>query len=236
MLERFRKPQKPKTIEQLRRSRRNFAYVLIAASFLGTEVGIKVLLEGGGRMFPPNTTPIQKEYAEVINPRDGNVRINNSSGFLNPDSMYEYTHRAGNTIADIDLAFNEGTDLFDIDANDFSGTVYGEHGFILHENIFGKEFNLVFDPNEGELTTKMSAKFEDLIKHICLLSTPDRQLGVKIELKYGPFNTNTVEQMIDILFANNVPAIMQPITKERHAFILDYTTEKEISILPKGDL
>lgn len=213
--------QEKRSIERFLK-RRKSAIVIFTA---GTAFVIGTGLSVGFRAYDPNISPVQKTYIELMNPNDGNTRID-PTDFFNSNGIYEYSHRGGNSIEDINTAFKEGTNVFDIDANDFSGTVYGEHGFILHGNVLGKERNAVIDPMEVELAGKLPATFEELIKHISSLSTVNRQLGVKIELKYGDFDEETVKKMIDTLFENNVPAIIQPLTKERQEFIRSYVCKK----------
>ncbi|OGH06576.1 MAG: hypothetical protein A2W22_02860 [Candidatus Levybacteria bacterium RBG_16_35_11] len=218
-------PKASRNIEQKIKSRRkNVALALIVAGFLGAEVGIKVLVEGGGRLLSPVISAIEKDYTKLTDPSDASAYIGTEK-FLISNLTYDWFHRSGNTIEDIDAAFKEGARIFDIDLSCINEELYGEHGFIFRENILGTSY-VVFDPNEWELKRGLPQTFKDLIGHIASLDTPERPLAVTIGFKYGNFTEEVLEKMVNILIESKVPAIIQPIKKDRLDYIRKIYKEK----------
>lgn len=199
-------PQNQQYFEQIIANQRKKIATFLAASsflFMGT------INNEGFRLLPSKIKLESKSFEELINPFDGNAYVLTES-FLKDDGLYEWSHRAGNTIESIDEAVRKGANIIDMDLNDADGELYGEHGIMLKEKILGSDFTLVFDPIEVKLETKSPTKFEDLIKHIASHSTQERPLAVNTEFKFGPFHDETLEKMIDILFKYQVPAIIRP--------------------------
>lgn len=159
--------------------------------------------------------------------RGGKVLVQPSGVFFTPGREFSYVHRGGNSFEAIDEAYSKGADIFDIDANDVGGTVYGEHGIIYQAELhlgdpgvrFGFHLPVVVDVNEEELRFGMPNTYEELIAYIASLSTDERPLAVATELKRGEFKLGTLERMSAILQKYNVPAIIQSPDQERLALI-----------------
>lgn len=129
-----------------------------------------------------------------------------------------YAHRS-NTIESINIAYNNGANLFDIDANDvtdMNGTVYGEHGKIprIKFKTAGIDVDfrlpLVLDQNEAEIKIGMPDSYEDLIRYIAKLKKEGgRPLAVSTELKRGEFKPDTIYNiMLGIHQRHGIPVMM----------------------------
>lgn len=134
--------------------------------------------------------------------------------FFYPDREIKYVHRT-NDITAIDEAWEQGAELFDIDANRVGDTVYAEHGIIPQVNIkLGKfvirrSLPVVLDANEKEFRLRMpDYTYEQLIAHIAHLKRRGRPLAVSAELKRGDFDVETLIKMLDIHREYDVPVLM----------------------------
>lgn len=182
--------------EQIRRQK----VLIVAASFAA------LMSSGGIHLDPPHLEERPFNIAQDVT-SEANLLVDYRAFFV-PNRRLEIVHRGGNSIEAIDKAFLiKGANIFDIDANDHDGKIYGEHGIILD---IGGDNHLVFDPTEGRLTTVTPATLEELIKHVHSLSTPRNPLGVQIELKHGAFKEKTLKELIDILYKYNMPSIIIP--------------------------
>jgi len=195
-------------------------------------------LKEGIRLNPPGLEVDNLDYETKINNGFmGWARVDNKNFFTEDKPI---VHRAGNTKKDIDFAFKKRAKVFDIDANDVGTfdkdghevrTIYGEHGLIYQRKIFNRKINIVFDPAEAEIRTRLPATFEELIKHIHSLSTQENPLGVFVDIKRGPFKEEALENLINILLKYNVPALIDP--KARREVLLrirKIQNEKHINI------
>lgn len=181
-------------------------------------------LERGVRLSPPKieTKPFaleddidtllhqaEADHAISLSTED-RLFVETSFEFFKQKGIKE-SHRSGNSIKEIKKAFKKGAQIFDIDANDIDGTIYGEHGLVPSMKLWKLKVNapFVLDVDEKEFKLgKPDRKFEELIRYIGKLSTPERPLGVKIELKRGEFNEGTMNEMFGSLEEFNVPAVV----------------------------
>lgn len=187
-------------------------------------LGIKKL-ESGVRLAPPKIEPKPFQLSPGVLEMLHRSEVDHGLTLSSPDRLYVETgfpffvnespinesHRAGNGIREIDKGYKEGIQLFDIDANDVGGVVYGEHGFVPTLKIGRFEFRIpcVIDINEREFKLgKPHKRIDELIKHVGNLSTPERPLGVKIELKRGTFKENALNGVLNSLETNKVPALI----------------------------
>jgi len=210
MLERLKHRETEDIEQRLKRKRKKFTAILAASSvfIIGTTY------ESGFLFFPTPVKFVSESYKQLTDPRNGNAYLD-TGDFFSKNGKYEWVHRAGNALDRIDEAVKENQNktarlVLDMDATDINEELYGEHGIILHKKIAGLNFNLVIDPNEVDLETKLPPTFQELIKHIASLSTPQKPIGVNIELKHGSFKEEALTKLIDILLEYQVPAIIQP--------------------------
>jgi hypothetical protein len=212
-------------LNRTRQRSRNIAYGLLVASSIAIAGGIDVSLNNGWHLFPPGTHLEKKRYSCF----DG-VALIGDEEFLVLGKTYEWSHRSGNTIKNINEAVDDGANLLDVDLRYVNGELYTVHGLAFSPEIFGKHYYFIIDPTEGKLKREQPPKFEDIIKHIASLSIKEkRKIGVYIDIKPDDENVfckKALEKMIDILLENNVPAIIQPKTKERLDYIRTYYVEK----------
>ncbi|MCL4418346.1 MAG: hypothetical protein M1365_16960 [Actinobacteria bacterium] len=222
-------------------SRRDFiAKAALIAGTVTTLAGVKKVadliesgeLEGGIRLYPPKLKVERLNYTEdIMNPFMGRPLVD-FDNFFTENRPLDVIHRAGNTIEDINRAYPIAN-IFDIDVNDVFGTLYGEHGIIPHIKVpilnLKLKIPMVIDLNEVEVRMGMPTTFEDLIKHIHSLSTPDKPLGVFLDLKYGDFEEKTLEKLIDTLIKYRVSAIFDPKDKKLLQRIRNVQRKKEIN-------
>lgn len=147
------------------------------------------------------------------------------------DGTREYVHRGGNSIESINEAYERGTELFDVDANDVNGVIYGEHGIIPHLDLAGLGLHLpiIVDIDEGELMLGMPNTYEELVAHIAYLSTYGRPLGVSVELKRGPFEPDTLSWMIATHRKYKVPVMVHTPGSHTLEFVDDDTSLLKIA-------
>lgn len=172
------------------------------------------------QLFSEEISEEGEEKLITITP-EGKLLFEPSGMFFAPGREFKYVHRGGNSFKAIEEAYAKGADLFDIDANDVNGMVHGEHGIIPHVQLeLGKlGINLylpaVLDINEKEVKLGMPSTYEELVAHIASLSTPERPLAISTELKRGEFELSTLERMVAIHQAYNIPAVVHSPDPER---------------------
>jgi hypothetical protein len=128
--------------------------------------------------------------------------------FCRETKLYR-AHRAGNTPEDTNKAFRLGANVFEMDLNIVNGKAFVEHGWFLQQDVSDHELNFVFDPAELKVKLKPPHTFKEVIEHIASLSTPQKPLGVSMELKHGTYTPQVINSLIDTLLQYNVPALIQ---------------------------
>lgn len=154
---------------------------------------------GGGSLLVTGRTLL-------FDPVKGSVSEPGGDFFVS-DKVFRYIHRA-NKIDVINQAYEEGANLFDIDANNVDGVIYAEHGLV--PQVGDSQLPLVIDVNEwGVKLGRPAHTYEELVQLIGILSKEHgRPLGVSTELKRGVFDFDAIHQLLDIHQRHGVPVMM----------------------------
>lgn len=205
-------------------TRRQFFKKSTAVAFSTAALAIENRLRIEGiRLDHPALTQSVLEIPQSINPI--NARVENVNAGIQqfgknpviffdtkdpmfvPGSKYTVAHRAGNWPDDIEKAFKKNTQIFDIDANDVNGALYGEHGLL--KQFFLKNLRLMIDVNEKELKLGLPRyPLETLFEKINSLSSPNFRLGAAIELKRGNFSIKTLSKLLALITEHDIPSII----------------------------
>lgn len=218
--------QKLSRRELFRRGRNAIAAAAIAAAAYKLNEGISLRqppvvlktvsvgrINEGVQLFSEVSPEADGKRPITITP-EGELLFEPSGEFFAPGREFSYIHRA-NSIEVIHRAHSMGANLFDIDANDVNGTLYGEHGIVPQFDLSLGRLNIelqlpaVIDQNEAELKLGMpNDKYEELVACVASLSTAEQPLAVSTELKRGKFELDTLNKMLGIHQRYNVPAIL----------------------------
>lgn len=201
---------------------RAFRIATAAAAIYGTH-----MLKKGVSLSPypiePHPLELNSDVITLINQAEAegqitSINANDRLFFEAGNKLFGTTpdikvaHRSGNSIEAIKEAYGKGTQVFDIDANDVGGKVYGEHGIVPSIKIGKKRLRLPFVIDVNEKKFKLGEPkntLKEIVDFVGGLSTSQKPLGVSIELKRGEFKETTMYEMFEILKTNKVPAIIK---------------------------
>lgn len=133
--------------------------------------------------------------------------VDPETDFFVSDKVFRYIHRA-NRLDIISEAFEQGANLFDIDANNLDGVIYAEHGLV--PKVGDRRLPVVVDVNErGIKFGRPAYTYEELVQFIGTRSKDcGYPLGVSTELKRGVFDFDAIHQLLDIHQRHGVPVMM----------------------------